>query len=99
MRQTLSSSVDVLLVGLGPVGATAANLLGRYGVRALVVEKSPDIFMAPRAIVLDNEALRILQMAGLEEGAFETQAIAKVQMRSPLFGNYARANTAGPLDG
>ncbi|HTD05829.1 bifunctional 3-(3-hydroxy-phenyl)propionate/3-hydroxycinnamic acid hydroxylase [Undibacterium sp.] len=99
MRQTLSSSVDVLLVGLGPVGATAANLLGRYGVRTLVIEKSPDIFMAPRAIVLDNEALRILQMAGLEEGAFETQAIAKVQMRSPLFGNYARANTAGPLDG
>ncbi|MES2069205.1 MAG: bifunctional 3-(3-hydroxy-phenyl)propionate/3-hydroxycinnamic acid hydroxylase [Pseudomonadota bacterium] len=99
MRQTLPSSVDVLLVGLGPVGATAANLLGRYGVRILVLEKSLDIFMAPRAIVLDNEALRILQMAGLEEGAFETQAIAKVQMRSPLFGNYARANTAGPLDG
>ncbi|GGC75271.1 bifunctional 3-(3-hydroxy-phenyl)propionate/3-hydroxycinnamic acid hydroxylase [Undibacterium terreum] len=99
MRQTLPSSVDVLLVGLGPVGATAANLLGRYGVRTLVVEKSPDIFMAPRAIVLDNEALRILQMAGLEEGSFETQAIAKVQMRSPIFGNYACANTSGPLDG
>ena len=31
--------------------------------------------MAPRAIVLDNEALRILQWAGLEEGAFETIAI------------------------
>lgn len=99
MRQNLPGMVDVLLVGLGPVGAAAANLLGRYGVRTLVIEKATEIFQAPRAIVLDNEALRILQMAGLEEGAFATHAIAKVQMRSPLFGNYARAITAGPLDG
>lgn len=98
-EQTFPAEVDVVLAGLGPVGAAAANLLGRYGVRTLVIEKSDDIFMAPRAIVLDNEALRILQMAGLEEGAFETIAIAKVQMRSPIFGKYARANTAGTLDG
>lgn len=99
MKQTFPAEVDVMLVGLGPVGAAAANLLGRYGLRTLVVEKSEDIFMAPRAIALDNEALRILQTAGLDEGAFETIAIAKVQMRSPIFGKYARANTAGPLDG
>ena len=61
---------DVLVVGLGPVGATVANLLGRYGVRTLVIDKADGIFTAPRAIVLDNEALRILQMAGLEAGAF-----------------------------
>lgn len=99
MNQTLPDAVDVLLVGMGPVGATAANLLGRYGVRTLVIDKAEDIFMAPRAMSLDNEALRILQMAGLEDGAFETHAMPKVEMHSPLFGNYARANTAGPLDG
>lgn len=99
MKETLPAKVDVLLAGLGPVGAAAANLLGRYGVRTLAIDKAPDIFMAPRAIALDNEALRILQMAGLEDGAFDTCAIAKVQMRSPLFGNYARAVTAGPMDG
>ena len=98
MNTTLPEQVDVLLVGLGPVGATAANLLGRYGVRTLAIDKATDIFTAPRAIVLDNEALRILQMAGLEEGAFDTLAIAKVQMHSPLFGSYARANTAGTMD-
>ncbi|MES2127021.1 MAG: bifunctional 3-(3-hydroxy-phenyl)propionate/3-hydroxycinnamic acid hydroxylase [Pseudomonadota bacterium] len=98
-NQSLPNDVDVLLVGLGPVGAAAANLLGRYGVRTLVIDKATDVFLAPRAIVLDNEALRILQMAGIEEGAFDTCAIAKVQMRSPLFGNYARANTAGEIDG
>lgn len=99
MKPNIPSDVDVLLVGLGPVGATAANLLGRYGVRTLVIDKAQDIFTAPRAIALDHEALRILQLAGLEDGAFAIHAIAKVQMRSPIFGNYARANTAGLFDG
>lgn len=98
MDQQLPANVDVLLVGMGPVGATAANLLGRYGLRTLVIDKATDIFMAPRAIVLDNEALRILQTAGLEDGAFATCAIARVQMHSPLFGRYARANTVGQID-
>lgn len=52
--------VDVVIVGYGPVGAALAGLLGRYGVRTLVIDKSPGIFMSPRAIALDNEALRIL---------------------------------------
>jgi 3-(3-hydroxy-phenyl)propionate hydroxylase len=98
MGQTLPASVDVLVAGMGPVGATAANLLGRYGLRTLVIDKAQDIFLAPRAIVLDNEALRILQMAGLEEGAFATCAIPEVQMHSPLYGHYARAKTAGQID-
>jgi 3-(3-hydroxy-phenyl)propionate hydroxylase len=99
VKQELPGEVDVLLVGLGPVGATAANLLGRYGVNVLAIDKATQIYTAPRAIVLDNEALRILQMAGLEEGAFATQAIPKIEMHSPLFGNYARANSAGHVDG
>jgi len=102
MNPTLSAlpaSVDVLLVGLGPVGAAAANLLGRYGVRTLAIDKAAEVFTMPRAIALDNEALRILQMAGIEEGAFAIHAISKVQMHSPLFGAYARANTAGDQDG
>lgn len=91
--------VDVIVVGLGPVGATVGNLLGRYGVATLVVDYATEILTAPRAIALDNEALRVLQLAGLHEGAFETVAIPHVQMRSPIFGNYARATTAGQIDG
>ena len=52
-----------------PVGAALAGLLGGYGARTLVIDKAPDIFMAPRAIALDNEALRILQMVGLADDA------------------------------
>jgi 3-(3-hydroxy-phenyl)propionate hydroxylase len=92
-------AVDVLIVGYGPVGGALAGLLGCYGVRTLVVDKSPDIWMAPRAIALDNEALRILQMVGLKEDAFAKVAIPHVRMHCPHVGEFGRINTAGTLDG
>jgi 3-(3-hydroxy-phenyl)propionate hydroxylase len=98
MRE-LPDSVEVVVVGFGPVGATIANLLGQYGVRTLVVDRATDILMMPRAIALDNEALRILQLAGLGAGAFDTVAIPFVRMRSPYIGEFAQLNTAGVLDG
>jgi 3-(3-hydroxy-phenyl)propionate hydroxylase len=92
-------SVDVLVVGYGPVGATLAALLGRHGVKTLVLDKNHEVLLMPRAIALDNEALRILQLAGLAEDAFEKIVIAQVRMHSPLLGQFARANTAGCIDG
>lgn len=99
MRDITLPSVDVLIVGYGPVGATLANLLGGYDVHTLVIDKATDIYQSPRAVALDNEALRILQMAGLEEGAVDTVAIPSVRMRSPIFGEYARIASAGQIDG
>jgi 3-(3-hydroxy-phenyl)propionate hydroxylase len=84
---------------MGPVGAALAQLLSRYGTKTLAIDKARDIFMAPRAIALDNEALRVLQMCGLEENAFDKVAIPEVRMHSPLFGQYSRAVTAGSVDG
>jgi 3-(3-hydroxy-phenyl)propionate hydroxylase len=90
---------EVLVVGFGPVGGTIANLLGRYGVRTLAIDAATEIFPQPRAIALDNEALRILQAAGLPEGAFETIAIPEVRYLSPYVGQLARLETGGCLDG
>lgn len=95
----LPDRTDVLVVGLGPVGAALATLLERYGIETVVVDKATEIFRAPRAIALDNEALRVLQLCGLEEDAVETVAIPEVRMHSPLFGQYSRAVTAGAIDG
>ncbi len=95
----LPDQVDVLIVGYGPVGAAIAGLLGRYGVRTLVVDRLPGIWMTPRAIALDNEALRILQMVGLPEDAFAKVVIPQVRMHSPHFGEFARINTRGTIDG
>jgi 3-(3-hydroxy-phenyl)propionate hydroxylase len=97
--KALPSAVDVLLVGCGPVGATIANLLARHGVNVMVVDRSTEVFMAPRAIALDNEALRILQLAGVAESDFETIAIPYVRMRSPMLGLFGRVNSLGSLDG
>ena len=93
------SAVDVLVVGNGPVGATIAALLGRYGVTTLVLDKTHEVVLMPRAIALDNEALRILQLAGLSEDAFEKIVIPEVRMHSPVLGQFGRANTEGCIDG
>ncbi|MCY1285152.1 3-(3-hydroxy-phenyl)propionate/3-hydroxycinnamic acid hydroxylase [compost metagenome] len=98
-KNPLPESVDVLIIGNGPVGATLAALLGRYGVQTLAVDKIHDILLMPRAIALDNEALRILQLAGLAEDAFDKIVIPEVRMHSPLVGQFGCANTSGSLDG
>ena len=95
----LPAAVDVLVVGLGPVGATVATLLGRHGVRTLAIDKAEDIYPAPRAIILDNEGRRVLQLAGIADDAFETVAIPYVRMWSPFLGEFARINTLGSIDG
>lgn len=95
----IPESIDVLVVGYGPVGAALAALLGRYGARVLVVDKATDILLAPRAIALDNEALRILQMVGLPEDAFDKIAIPQVRMHCPVVGEFGRVNTSGSIDG
>jgi len=90
---------DILVVGYGPVGAAFAALLGGYGASALVIDKASEIFMAPRAIALDNEALRILQSAGLADDSFAKTAIPVVKMRCPYVGEFAQVNTSGLIDG
>jgi 3-(3-hydroxy-phenyl)propionate hydroxylase len=97
--EKVNRETDVLIVGLGSVGAALANLLGRLGVRVVVVERNAEILAAPRAITLDNEALRILQWVGLEEGDFDKVGIPHVRMCSPWLGEFARINTLGGLDG
>lgn len=95
----LPTRTEVLVVGFGPVGAAMASLLGAHRVEVLAIDKATEIFPKPRAISLDNEALRILQLAGLSEGAFGTIAIPEVRMHSPDLGLFARVRTAGCLDG
>lgn len=58
---------QVLIVGAGPVGLTLANYLGTYGIRTLVVEALPDLIDYPRAIGIDDEAMRTMQGIGLAD--------------------------------
>ena len=56
---------EVLIVGAGPTGLVAAILLGSVGVHALVVERNPTTSDEPKAVTIDDVALRILQRAGV----------------------------------
>lgn len=89
---------NVLIVGCGPVGATLANMLGQRGIRTIVIDKSLEIFPAPRAIAFDNDALRILQSIGVDETNLDRVKIPFVRMISPVFGEFARVNTAREID-
>lgn len=60
-----SRHYPVVIVGAGPTGLVLANLLGLYGVRALVLERQAGTVDEPRAVSIDDETLRTLQTAGL----------------------------------
>ncbi|MFD4600719.1 bifunctional 3-(3-hydroxy-phenyl)propionate/3-hydroxycinnamic acid hydroxylase [Streptomyces sp. NPDC058464] len=58
---------DVAVIGYGPTGVTAANLLGGMGLRVVVVERDAEIYSRARAISTDEEVIRIWQRIGLAE--------------------------------
>jgi 3-(3-hydroxy-phenyl)propionate hydroxylase len=61
------SEFDVVIVGLGPVGAVAANLAGSAGLKTLVVERTDHAYLKPRAIVFDAEIMRVFASIGLAQ--------------------------------
>ena len=56
---------SVAIVGAGPTGLVLANLLGRAGVRTLLVEANAATVGEPRAVSIDDETLRVVQQMGL----------------------------------
>jgi 3-(3-hydroxy-phenyl)propionate hydroxylase len=56
---------DVAIIGYGPVGATAAALLGGQGLTVAVVERMAGVYDKPRAITADHEVMRCMQFAGI----------------------------------
>lgn len=65
MAEPTINTFDIMIVGCGPVGAFAANLLGKAGLSVLVVEKEAHPYPLPRAVHLDHEMMRLFQSAGV----------------------------------
>ncbi|WP_051041287.1 bifunctional 3-(3-hydroxy-phenyl)propionate/3-hydroxycinnamic acid hydroxylase [Blastomonas sp. AAP53] len=61
----LADHYPVIVIGGGPTGLTLANLLSRYGTRALLVERNATTVQEPRAVSIDDESLRTMQAAGV----------------------------------
>lgn len=61
VQRTDDFDADVLIVGLGPTGATAAGLLAQQGLRVIAFDRLPGLYPMPRAVGLDHEVMRIMQ--------------------------------------
>ncbi|NIL89663.1 3-(3-hydroxy-phenyl)propionate/3-hydroxycinnamic acid hydroxylase [Rhodococcus fascians] len=66
--------VDVVIIGFGPTGATAANLLGQRGIRTAIVERDISIYPRQRAIASDEDAHRVWQGLGLFDEMLATMS-------------------------
>lgn len=62
---------DVVIVGCGPIGAFAANALGKSGLSVLVLDRDTTPYALPRAVHLDHEMVRLLADIGLEEAVLD----------------------------
>ena len=59
------NNVRVVIIGAGPTGLVAANLLGQAGIETLLLERNAGLSTDPKAITIDDEGLRICQSLGL----------------------------------
>lgn len=69
MSDRMGPPAPVVIVGAGPTGLTAATLLARRGVGALLLDRWDGVYPQPRAVHLDGEVRRILAGLGVD-GAF-----------------------------
>ena len=60
---------DVVVVGLGPAGGTAALALASYGVRVHAMTMFPWVANSPRAHITNQRAVEVLRDLGIEDEA------------------------------
>lgn len=73
---------EVAVVGCGPVGALLGNLLGKAGVRTVILEREASANPLPRAVHFDGECMRVFQSAGLAD------RMARVARAAPAGSRY-----------
>ena len=68
---------QVVIVGAGPSGLTAAFFLVRQGINVLVLERGPHIFEDPRAATIHPPSLEIFASSGVTDDIHEQGIVAR----------------------
>jgi hypothetical protein len=61
---------EVVICGCGPTGAMLSCLLGRMGVKNIIIDQEEGITTDPRGIALDEDGIRALQSVGLYDDIY-----------------------------
>lgn len=69
IRETHAIETDVLVVGGGPAGLTAAAFLATYGIRTLLITKYGWLSDTPRAHITNQGTMEVLRDLGVEAKA------------------------------
>ncbi|MFI6489020.1 FAD-dependent oxidoreductase [Streptomyces sp. NPDC050564] len=69
MESTHAYDTDVLVVGSGPAGGSAALLLATYGIRTLLVNKYGWLANTPRAHITNQRTMEVLRDLGVDAEA------------------------------
>lgn len=102
---------DVVVIGAGPIGLAAANLLADQGVKVMLVERHAGTSDEPRAISATDETLRVMQQIGIldrlapemlmDTGARyfgrKEQLLAEVYPASPRLGQPGKSQFDQPV--
>ncbi|MFD4559871.1 FAD-dependent monooxygenase [Streptomyces sp. NPDC058469] len=72
---------DVLVIGAGPAGLTAAALLAEYGTDAITVTKYPGTAHSPRAHITNQRTMEVFRDLGMEDD------VREVAIPQELMGN------------
>jgi len=87
----VDEEVPVLIVGGGGAGLTASMRLARQGVRHLLVSSRPQASDLPKAHVLNQRAMEVLEDAGVA-AAIERRSTPAASMTATAY----NAGLAGP---
>jgi len=98
-QRTSADPIPVVIVGAGPVGVTAATLLGQYGVDCLVLDRWDGVYPQPRAVHLDDEIYRVLVRLGIAEQfaavSRPTRGLQLIDRNHRVFAVFDRAGSHG----
>jgi 2,4-dichlorophenol 6-monooxygenase len=72
-------STQVLVVGAGPTGASAAVFLARHGIEVVLVARNRVVSDTPRAHITNARTMEILRNVGLEEACYAKASANRFQ--------------------